>query len=356
MAKNSDWGIRVLVAEDSPTVRRHLANMINETPGLRVVGEARDGEEAVALAQELAPDVISMDISMPGIDGLEATRRIMSRYPTPVVVVSSLVDHEIDLSFRAMQAGALAVVPKPPARNDPAFPSRHRQLVNTLMAMASVRVIRRWERAPGQNAVKPMDEAKPAAPRTRPAPEVVALGASAGGPSALRTLLGSLRADFAVPIVIVQHMPHEFVEGLARWLNDATPLRVQVATDGLHLEAGVVNLSPGTAHLKVERRKDDLVVCLERERGSYRYQPSVDVLFGSVATACGQTGAGIVLTGMGDDGTEGLLAMRQAGAYTFAQDEASCIVFGMPAAAIARGAVEQIVPLTRLAATLADLM
>jgi two-component system chemotaxis response regulator CheB len=346
--------IRVLVVEDSPTVRHYLMSLINETPGLEVVGEARNGDEALEMTAELRPDVISMDIRMPGVDGLEATRRIMNRHPTPVVIVSGLLEREVDLSFQALQAGALAVVEKPPYRHDPNFSTKQRQMVNTLTAMARVHVVRRWENEPGQNSgvENPSGKRRITTERLRPKPEIIAIGASAGGPGALATLLRNLPVDFSVPIIIAQHIPHEFVNGLARWLGKASPLSIRVASENLVLEPGVVHLAPGFAHGMVARQGDKLVTRLIPEKGPYRYQPSVDVLFESVANVCGPAAVGIVLTGMGDDGAAGLLAMRRAGAHTFAQDEATSTVFGMPQAAIARGAVEHVLALSNLATTL----
>jgi two-component system, chemotaxis family, protein-glutamate methylesterase/glutaminase len=346
--------IRVLIAEDSLTVRRHLARIIDETPGMMVVGEASDGEEALEMAQNLKPDVISMDIKMPRVDGLEATRRLMSRQPTPVVIVTGLVEQDIDLSFQAVQAGALALVEKPPARSAPDFSSKQRQLVNTLFAMSQVRLVRRWENAPGYNG----DEAPFVlqTTRLRPPPELVAIGASAGGPTALAMLLKGLPSDFPLPIVVAQHIPQEFVAGMARWLDATTPLIVRVATDGHALEPGVVHLSPGSAHTAVARQGRRFITQLIQKQGTYRHQPSVDVLFASVAKAAGASGIGVILTGMGDDGAEGLLAMRQAGARTFAQDEASCTVFGMPGAAIECGAVERVLPLSHLSAAIVKVL
>ncbi len=346
---------RVLIAEDSPTMRRHLVNVINGAPGLQVVGEARDGAEVLTMVSELKPDVVSMDIRMPGMDGLEATRRIMNQYPTPVVVVSGLVEQDIDLSFQALQAGALAVVEKPLDRSDPGYVAKQRHLVNTLTAMARVRVIRRWE-----TYVEKVDigaGSAGAAALTKPAvqAEIVAIGASAGGPSALSVLLKELPADYPRPIAIAQHMPEEFTSGLARWLDKATALQVQVAEDNLVLKPGVVYLAPGAAHLMIVRRQGQLVSKLRTEQGGFRYQPSVDVLFESVAETCGPASVGVILTGMGDDGSAGMLAMRQAGALTYAQDEATCTVFGMPGAAIACGAVMNVLGLSNLATTLAQL-
>lgn len=355
--------IRVLIAEDSPTVRRYLVDMINTAGTMRVVGEARDGDEALVLTEELKPDVISMDIRMPVLDGLEATRRIMSRRPTPVVIVSNLLEREVDLSFQALQAGALAVVEKPPHRQDPTFAAKQRHLLTTLQVMSQVRVIRRWEKEPGQNALNEPSTALQELPRVtlgggrlKITPEIVVIGASAGGPGALSVLLHGLPAYFPVPIVIAQHIPDEFTAGLARWLEKSTVLPVRVAADNVVLEPGVVHLAPGAAHLLVERRGGQLLGRLRAERGAYRYQPSVDVLFESVAAACGTTAVGLILTGMGDDGAAGLLAMRQAGAQTFAQDETSSTVFGMPGAAIAHGAVEQVLALSNLATTLSNLI
>jgi two-component system chemotaxis response regulator CheB len=179
-------------------------------------------------------------------------------------------------------------------------------------------------------------------------PEIIAVGASAGGPRALGVLLGGFPAKLPVPIVVSQHIPHEFVVGLARWLEKHTALTVQVAADSMILEPGVVNLSPGTAHLTVVRQRSHLVARLVEEQGNHRYQPSVNALFESVATACGEAAVGLVLTGMGDDGATGLTAMRQAGARTFAQDKRTATVFGMPGAAIERGAVERVLPLEKL--------
>jgi two-component system chemotaxis response regulator CheB len=352
MADRSKWDIGVLVADDSPTMRYYLTSLINETPGMHVVGEARDGEEVLKLVPQLKPNVISMDINMPHMNGLEATRRVMVDHPTPVVVVSSLVEHDVELSFQAIQSGALAVVEKPPDRHHPMFPQKHQQLIKTLMAMAGVRVIRRGKTGP-LNGSQPVEAALELPQRRSTVmPEVVAIGASAGGPSALSKLLPSLPKDFPAPIVIAQHIPQEFVNGLARWLNKVSALPVVVATDGITLKAGVVHLSPGTAHITVVRRGATLAIQLIREQGGHRYQPSVDVLFRSVAVVCGAAAVGLVLTGMGDDGAAGLLAMREAGARTFAQDERTATVFGMPSAAITVGAVEAVLPLGSLPSAL----
>jgi two-component system chemotaxis response regulator CheB len=337
--KNGMTDVRVLVVDDSPTVRHHLTDLVNEMPGLTVVGEAEDGQMALELTAALQPDVISMDIEMPRVDGLEATRRIMQSCPTPIVIVTGLVNDQINLSFQAVEAGALAVLPKPPARHNPTFREQQRQLATTLTAMAGVRVIRRWNNGTGELSAPPLVTERL---------ELVAVGASAGGPSALNRLLSKFPAEYGLPILVVQHIPPEFTAGLVRWLDDTSALRVQVAEQGDILRPGIVYLAPGDSHLTVVRQGSGLSAALVHEPAAARYQPSIDRLFCSVADTCGAAAAGVILTGMGSDGVDGLLAMRRAGAVTFAQDKASSAVFGMPAAAIERGAAAHILPLDRL--------
>ncbi len=347
--------IRVLLAEDSPTIRLHLRQMIDSAPSLQVIGEARDGQEALMMAETLKPDIISMDIRMPGLDGLEATRQIMAHHPTPIVVVSAMLDDDIDLSFEAIEAGALAVVPKPPARNHSGFAASQRQLISTLIAMSKVSVIRR--RTTFMAVQDTGADYHGFAATTTLAkglsrdPELVAVGASAGGPSALSKLLGELPGDFPVPILIVQHMPDEFIPGLARWLEGHADLPVSIVRDGMVIETGLY-LAPGGRHCIVERQGRSLVTRLIKEQNGFRYCPSVDMLFNSVATVCGPSAMGVILTGMGDDGAEGLLALRQAGGRTYAQDQSTSTVFGMPGAALERGGVEYIQPLGQIARSL----
>ena len=342
---------RVLIAEDSATIRHHLVSLINETPGIEVVGQASNGVEAIRMTAELRPDVVSMDIRMPGLDGLEATRRIMANTPTPVVVVSGLVERDVALSVQALDAGALAVVEKPPNRTHPDFEAKHVQLVKTLLAMSAVSVVRRG----GWPLVAQKTTIKPPAPQIAQ-PEVIGIGASAGGPSALSKLLGALPAEFPVPVVVVQHIPAEFVPGLARWLDQTTPLTVQLAQDYGVLRSGVVHLAPGNTHLQVIRSGQRLLTRLVAHKGDHHHQPAVDELFFSLAEACGKRAVGVILTGMGDDGAAGLLAMRDAGAMTLAQDRASATVYGMPGAAVQRGAVRKVVSLADLPTAILKLL
>lgn len=349
--------IRVLLAEDSPTIRLHLGRMIDSAPGLQVIGEARDGEEALMMAEELKPDVISMDIRMPTLDGLEATRQIMTHCPTPIVVVSALLDDDIDLSFQAIEAGALAVVPKPPARNHPGFIASQHQLISTLIAMSKVSVVRRRAVFEDTGLARPISKRIDIINGASGGNEVelIAIGASAGGPSALSKLLGDLPGDFPVPILIVQHMPDEFIPGLARWLEGHTRLPVTIVREGMVIEKGLY-LAPGERHCVVERQGRALATRLIKEQNGFRYCPSVDMLFNSVAAVCGLSAIGVILTGMGDDGADGLLALRRAGGRTFAQDQSTSTVFGMPGAALERGGVERIQPLHQITKSLAKLV
>lgn len=347
--------VRILIAEDSPTVRRYLTSLIEESPGMQVIGEAHDGEEAVKKVAQLRPDVVSMDINMPHIDGLEATRQIMMQCPTPVVVVSGMLDNDIALSMNALDAGALAVIPKPPDRNNPQFATKRNHLLTTLKAMAAVSVVSRKERLQREYESQEVVQVNPPPPK-RISPELVVIGASTGGPSALHHLLRDMPDDFPIPIVIAQHMPAEFIPGLVSWLSSATKLEVKLAENGMILEGGMVIVSPGDYHLTIKRRDTDLIVRLIETRGDYRYQPSIDVLLNSVARICGSAAIGLILTGMGDDGANGLLAMYEAGAYTLAQDQHSSTVFGMPHAAIEAGAVQTVVALADLPTKLVKLL
>jgi len=348
--------IRVLIVEDSITQRHQLVSLIQNAPDMAVVGQARDGLEAVQFVEKLRPDVISMDIRMPRLGGLDATRQIMELYPTPIVIVS-YASSDSQVAMQALQAGALAAVEKPPMRGHPDYAARCDELVSMLRLMSGVRVIRHWS-GPTKGDTKELKAdntpviKRKTAPLSGPQPEVVAIGASAGGPGTLARVLSGLPADFPLPVLIVQHLTREFMPGLAEWLDRACPLNVRLATAGEIPRPGTVLVSPGGVHLKVSA---DRRIVLDSDQGAYRHHPAVDVLFDSVARYYRQSAIGIVLTGMGDDGAAGLQAMRQAGARTIAQDEESCIVFGMPAAAIAQGAAEFVLPVGRIASAILEL-
>lgn len=336
--------IRVLVAEDSKVVRTLLIEILESDPEIRVVGQAETGLEAVALAARLRPDLVTMDVHMPAQDGLDATREIMIRAPVPIIIVSSSASsQEMELSFKALQAGALMVLQKPDNPASARFNGRSRELVAMVKAMAQVKVVRRW----GPSGTPVLARRPQPAGRTIRA---VAIVASTGGPAALQRLLGDLPADCAAPILVVQHMASGFVAGLAQWLNEACALRVKIAEHGEPVRRQTVYLAPDDQHLGVEAGR----VVVSDEPPINGFRPSGTFLFDSAGRTYGGALAGVILTGMGSDGVEGLRRVKAAGGLVLAQDEDTSIVYGMPREAVSAGIVDAVLPIHAIAAHLAD--
>lgn len=327
--------LRVLVAEDSPTARALLVEVLARDPALCVVGEARNGMDAVRLAEMLRPDVITMDVEMPVLDGLEATRQIMVQTPTPIVVVTALgSEREGSLSLDATEAGALCVARKPVSPLAPCFDAEAAALVATVKAMAAVKVVRRW-RAASRAPVAPTPEWSDAVSEPPREPtRVVAIAASTGGPAALHSILRRLPADFAAPLVVVQHIAEGFTGAFASWLASGCSLPVQVAADGAPLRAGVVYVAPEGHHCGVQAGDR---IALARTPAIGGFRPSATHLFETVAREYGRQATAVILTGMGADGVAGLRRVRDAGGRVIVQDEETSIVFGMPREAIAAG-------------------
>jgi two-component system, chemotaxis family, protein-glutamate methylesterase/glutaminase len=344
--------IRVLVAEDSPSSLELLVHILQSDPEIEVAGIARDGAEAVERTEALKPGVVTMDISMPVMDGLEATRRIMESCPVPIVVVSASWDsREVDKTFRALEAGALTGVRKPCAPGDPRHPEEARELIRTVKLMSEVKVVRRWAR-PGRWATQPGNAtAGPASGRMDAAREIriVAIGASTGGPAAIRTILSRLPVGFPAPLAIVQHMSKGFSRGLAEWLGESCPLPVLLMTNGGRMLPGHVYVAPADFHADVEPGGS---IRLSTGDSEQELRPSVSRFFRSVARAYGRNAAGVLLTGMGRDGAEELKALKEAGAATIAQDSESSVIHGMPGEAIRIGAADQVLPPEEIAAAL----
>jgi len=355
----------VVVVDDSPVQRRFLRFALEADPDASVVGEARNGKEAVALVEQLRPSVVLMDLDLPVMSGIEAIERIMASTPTPILVCSGFVEGVArSNALAALAAGAVDVLAKP----GPSDATRMDQYADVLRKRAKVaarvRVIRhpRGRLRPG--GVEEPRRPLTATPTRRPlAAEVlvpcqptgrdvalIAIGASTGGPQALLTLLAALPAELEQAVLVVQHMAEGFIPGLASWLDGLVPLPVVVGESGRRLARGTVTIAPSGGNLLVQ---DDRLrtLCTPPEPGQF-HVPGIDATFRSIAGALGPAACGVLLTGMGRDGAAGLLEMRQRGAVTVGQDEASCAVYGMPAAAAAAGAVEHVLPLDQIAATI----
>ena len=326
--------IRVLVAEDSAVAREYLVYLLRQDPALEVIGVARDGLEAVQQAERLRPDVIVMDVHMPRMDGYEATRQIMERVPVPIVIVTaSSSRQEVAHTLDALKAGALTLLDKPAGPNHPAHEESDRRFVETVKLMAEVKVVRRWPRRD-----RP-ERPAPAAARVGQKIQLVAMAASTGGPPVVSEILRRLPRDLAAPVLLVQHIAPGFTDGLVEWLARETPLTVKLAAAGESAASGTVYVAPDGFQMGITTRGQ---IRLAKELTGNGFCPSASHLFESVAEAYGPTAIGVILTGMGRDGAEGLLRLRQAGGVTIAQDLRSSAIFGMPAEAIRLGAAASV--------------
>jgi two-component system chemotaxis response regulator CheB len=349
--------IRVMIVEDSRVVRELLQHLIGRDPRLEVVGAVASAEEALRQLERVAPDVISMDIRLPGMSGFEATQQIMARRPTPIVVVSASVEAEdLKVSMNALRAGALAVVEKPVGLAHRDYERLAERLCTQLAIMSQVKVVRqRIDRGLRFAPAEPRLDARSAAraPRVPRGPfQMLGVVASTGGPNGLTEVLGALPRDFPLPVVVVQHITPAFLDGFVTWLAEVLPLPVQLAVDGQIARAGTVYLPPADRHLLAAgprlRLGQGPAVCLQR--------PSGTVLFESMAQSLGARALGVLLTGMGEDGADGLLHLRKQGGYTIAEDASTAVVYGMPAAAVQRGAVCEQLPLPEIAPRLRELV
>jgi two-component system chemotaxis response regulator CheB len=336
--------LRVLVVDDSAVMRRMLTDLLSKDPGIEIVGTASDAYIARSKILRLQPDVLTLDVEMPRMDGLTFLEKLMAAHPMPVVMVSSLTQHGGEATLRALELGAVDFVPKP-------FPD-----VVARMPEVVPEILEKIKAAGGARFRRPVRPIAPAPrrvfpPAGRPAigPQVrlVAVGASTGGTEAIREFLMDMPAD-SPGIVIVQHMPEQFTRVFAERCDKLCTIRVKEAEDGDRVLQGHALIAPGNHHLRLRRDGTSYRARLDQGPPVNRHRPSVDVLFHSVAEAAGGGAVGVILTGMGADGAEGLLAMKRAGARTIAQDEASCVVFGMPREAIEIGAVDHVLPLAKI--------
>ncbi|MFD1109991.1 chemotaxis-specific protein-glutamate methyltransferase CheB [Pseudoroseomonas ludipueritiae] len=341
--------VRVMIVEDSAVVRRLLAHIVSGDPRLVLAAAVDSAEEALRELPRVKPDVISMDIRLPGMDGLEATRRIMAEQPTPIVVIADSVrDSTFGISMNALKAGALSVVEKPVGIET----GGHEQIAETirtqLYIMSQVPVIRQR----GNLAARPRAPHPEPSQRPPQQPAVLAIAASTGGPPALAQVLGALPADYPVPVLLVQHMGAAFMEGFASWLDGLVPLKVGLAQEGELPQPGRVYVAPGDRHLLLSPQG---TLRLSSEKPLASQRPSATLLFRSVAIAAGDRALGVLLTGMGEDGAVGLTEMRRAGGYTITEHESTAVVYGMPAAAVRLGGSSLSLPLPAIGPRLAQL-
>ena len=348
--------VKVLIVDDSAVVRQTLAEVLGSDPEIQVLGTASDPFVAVRRIQKEVPDVITLDVEMPRMDGITFLRKLMAQHPIPVVMCSSLTEQGSETLMQALEAGAVDVVLKPRLGTAQFLQESKLRICEAVKAAAHARLQRlptaraAMEAPPRKlNADVMLPPPTPGHAMARTTERVICIGASTGGTESLRTVLEVLPAD-SPGIVIVQHMPEKFTEAFARRLDGLCEVEVKEAADGVTVLRGRVLIAPGNHHMLLQRSGARYYVAVKDGPLVSRHRPSVDVLFRSAAHSVGANGVGIIMTGMGDDGAHGLLEMKQVGALTVAQDEASSVVFGMPKEAIALDAVDKVLPLDRLAA------
>jgi two-component system, chemotaxis family, protein-glutamate methylesterase/glutaminase len=342
--------VKVLIVDDSRVVQQFMIHIFSYDQEIEVVGVAGSGEEAISIALDKKPDVITMDVYMPGMDGYEATRKIMEIVPTPIVIVSGILQaDDVTNSFRLFESGALAIVPRPPWMEDPEFVPARKTLIQTVKLMAEVKVVRRFPKQ-SKDRVKHIHPIHKLSSETKDV-KLIAIGASTGGPAVLKTILTGFPKDLSVPVVIVQHIAKEFVKGLVDWLAVFSELPLHIPEDGEYLLPGHVYIAPDDFQMGL---LPGLRIRLTMSPSENGLSPSVDYLFRSVAEHYGSNALGILLTGMGKDGATELKTMKDKGSITIVQDEESCVVFGMPGEAVKIGAAGHILSPEKIAAFITE--
>jgi len=351
MASASDKKIRVLVVDDSPFMCKVLEQIINSDPQLEVVGQGRDGRDGVALAESLRPDVITMDINMPHVDGLQATELIMSQHPRPIVIVSSESREGAASTLKALDLGAIDFVPKPSSGIDLDMTSVREELTRKLKVAAKVRVVRTATRS---KLAMPAMPTGSGVSRCTPAPSsgkspLIVIAASTGGPAAVTRVVSGLPKEFPAAVILVLHMPATFTKQFTVQLAEISALPVKEAESNETPQPGVIYVCPGSHHLRLSMAGKILLDSGPRIDG---YRPCADVAFETIAAYARPLTIGVVMTGMGNDAAKGAKAVKAAGGYVIAQDEATSMIFGMPSEAIQAGAVDEVLPLDNIAPAL----
>ncbi|MCJ2163286.1 chemotaxis response regulator protein-glutamate methylesterase [Pseudodesulfovibrio sp. S3] len=339
--------IKVLVVDDSAFMRKAISTMLDKDPSIVVVGVARDGQEGLNMVRELDPDVVTMDIEMPKMDGLTALRHIMMESPRPVLMVSSLTTEGAQSTLKAMELGAVDFIPKQLSKVSLDIIKIEKDLIEKVKAVAA----RKMRHVVARTAVRP--KLKPAAPFARPTGrplrDVVVIGVSTGGPPVVQKILSSLPADFPAGIVIAQHMPAAFTGPFAARLDSVSNIKVKEAETGDVLKAGHAFVAPGGRHVILDQKISRIDLIVSEEPREALYKPSANVLISSAAEAVGRRGLGVILTGMGNDGCEGIRDLKAKGGRALAQSDSTCVVYGMPKAVVDENLVDEVVDLDDMA-------
>lgn len=354
--------VSVVVVDDSAFMRKAIATMLEKDPRIKVVATGRNGEEGLELIRKLQPDVVTLDIEMPRMDGLTALRHIMMEMPRPVLMVSSLTTEGAEATLKAMELGAVDFIPKQLSKVSLDIIKIEEDLRQKVLSVAG-RTFRAPSRTPARPVPRPQASAaapgKPSAPRPARARggqkrDLVAIGVSTGGPPAVQKVLASLPADFPAGILIAQHMPGAFTGPFAKRLNGVSPLNVKEAENGEVFRPGNVYISPGGKHLRIEQRVSRIEIVVSEQPAEALYKPSANELMTSVANGVGRRALGVILTGMGNDGKEGVKVLKEKGGRALAQSDATCVVYGMPKAIVDAGLADEVVDIDDMAGAIVD--
>lgn len=341
--------IKVLVVDDSAFMRKAISTMLDKDPDIKVIGTARDGQEGLDMVRKLNPDVVTMDIEMPKMDGLTALRHIMMEAPRPVLMVSSLTTEGAEATLKAMELGAVDFIPKQLSKVSLDIVKIEKDLIARVKTVAA-RKMRHVSAAPRTTAPRRPVAPRPAVtPTGRPKRDVVAIGVSTGGPPVVQKILSSLPADFPAGIVIAQHMPGAFTGPFAKRLDGVSQITVKEAESGDVFKPGVAYVAPGGRHIVLEQKMTHINVVVTDNPADELYKPSANVLISSVANAVGKRALGVILTGMGADGCEGVRDLKAKGGRAIAQSDSTCVVYGMPKAIVDENLADEIVDLDDLA-------
>lgn len=342
--------IKVLVVDDSALMRQFISDILKSDPRINVAGTARDGKDALVQVKTLKPDIVTMDIEMPNMDGLKALEEIMKTNPLPVVMVSSATREGAEVTLKALSLGCVDYIAKPAGTISLNIKDIGQEIIDKVIAASSARVRTKSGTFGMTSRTLPqsMDFRRMSPPVNTGRRDIVAIASSTGGPMALSDIIPKLPKKFPVPIVITQHMPKEFTPSFAKRLNDSSQVEVLEGFDGLSLKPGRVVIAPGGSHLIVKRRGGQAICGLSDAPPVLSVKPAANIMFMSVADEYGGNVLGVILTGMGRDGTDGAIALHRKGAYILAESQKTCVVYGMPKSAVDAGIVDEVLPLNEI--------